>query len=289
MEYVIDCVKKIFIIIVILSSPYTWCSEEILLTRYGYGLLIWDGVRHDKPGVWSYLSETDRINDIIYPNFQTSDDENKATQERYKFYVQLVVQQKDKHLQATVIFKNQSMHPYFLHRQGIMEPHGSYFYPLCSNAFSITTGGILLNFLKMKCIYYIEDEQYNWKKIPANSIYSFTVNLNEAYAFLPGKRRYNIGSMEYNVVTEGWRREQSIYKSFFSIMEWEYTCEIQKNISYIEYGKNVCEPGKLSFSSFLYTMGYEGERDDNHFRVRTNQVITYVDGKTLKPFYENQY
>lgn len=270
---------------------YARCSEEVLLTTSGYGFLMWDGIKHDKPGIWPYyyLSDAKHINDMIYPNFRISDAENKVTQKKYKLYTQLVVQQKNKYLQAHVVFKNRSKISYFVHLSGILSPRNAVSHPLCNNAFSITTGGTLLNFLLVPCRYYSEDEPDNWREVMANSDYNFTINLNEAYAFPPGYRRYNIGSLEYNVVTEKWLREQYFFNLMFSIFEWELSCKTRKNTSYIKHEKNVCKIKDSTLRSFLYFHGFEGSNENEHFSIRTNQVVIYANGETLKPFYDNQY
>lgn len=270
---------------------YARSSEEVLLTRYGYGFLLWDGIKHDKPGIWTYYErpDTQRINDIISPNFRISDAESQAMQENHKLYAKLDLRQKNKYLQAYVKLKNRSNRSYFVHLSGILSPHNAVSHPLCNDAFSITTEGISLDFLLVPCRYYSDDEPDNWREVTAGSDYNFIVNLNEAYAFPPGCRRYNIGSLEYNVVTQKWLREQYFFNLMFSIFEWELSCEIRKNISYIEHEKNVCKIKNCTLRSFLYFHGFEGSNESERFNIRTNQVVVYVSGEAIKPFYKSQY
>ncbi|WP_437434597.1 hypothetical protein [Yokenella regensburgei] len=274
-------------IFIIFNGAICYASEEMLLTRYGYGFLIWDGVKHDKPAIWPYfyLSGSNRINDRVYPRFEISDFENKKSQERQKLYVKLDVNKNNKYLQAHVVFQNKSTTPYYVHKSRLAEQKKNNFHPLCSDAFSITSEGILLNFLSMECRYDIEDE---WKEVPAGGTFTFSSNLNEAYAFPSGYRRYNIGSVEYQVVTENWFQEQNINEAMFSILDWEYHCKIEKNVSYIESGGAVCDLDKKSFSTFIYLTGLKSERSGNKFYIRTNQVTIYLDGDTLQPFNYNQ-
>lgn len=277
-------------IVTTFSPSHVRGSEEIVLTRYGYGFK-WDGIRHNTPSIWPfpYLADARHINDVIYLNFRTSDSENKSTQAKRQFYVHLSLHQKNKYLQATVSFQNKSNKSYFVHRKGLIVLHDPYFYPLCSDVFSITTDGIILHFLKSACIYFIEDENKHWKEIPAGKNYSFTVNLNEAYAFPYGNRRYNIGSKEYDVVTKEWFHELNIFTLMFSILEWRISCRVNKNISHIERLINDCEQEETSFKYHLERIGIRRENSNNQFNIRTNQVIIYINGEELKHSYDNQY
>ena len=133
----------------------------------------------------------------------------------------------------------------------------------------------------MVCHY---DQDEEWEKIPAGGTFAFSANLNEAYAFPSEYRRYNIGSHTYQVVTENWFQEQNINEAMFAILDWEYHCKIEKNVSYIKYDKFVCDMEKKSFSSFIYLSGLRSEISEHEFYIRTNQVTIYVDGETVHPF-----
>lgn len=41
-----------------------------------------------------------------------------------------------------------------------------------------------------------------WLSIEPGEIFSYTIPLNRAYEFLPGEHQYQIGSLEYPIVTE---------------------------------------------------------------------------------------
>ncbi|MGK9174945.1 hypothetical protein KXR87_17275 [Yokenella regensburgei] len=278
--------RLVLSIVIIFNGAICYASEEMLLIRYHYGSLVWDGARHEKPDIVPYFffSDATRINDVNYPRFTIGDVESNASQEEYKLSVKLDVKKKDKYLQAHVVIKNKSTTPYYVHRYMLAEK-GS-IYPLCGNVFSIVADGIILRYLKIECHYDRDDE---WQKIPAGGSFAYSVNLNEAYAFPSGYRRYNIGSHTYQVVTENWFQEQNINEAMFSILDWEYHCKIEKNVSYIESGGAVCDLDKKSFSTFIYLTGLKSERSGNKFYIRTNQVTIYLDGDTLQPFNYNQY
>ena len=273
--------KWMLAIVIMFNGAICYASEEMLLTRYHYGSLVWDGARHEKAAIVPYFisSDSTRINHVIYPRFNIGDAESKALQEEYKLSVKLDVKKKNKYLQARVVFQNKSTIPYYVHKNMLARARSSD--PLCGNAFSIATDGIELRYLKMVCHY---DQDEEWEKIPAGGTFAFSANLNEAYAFPSGYRRYNIGSHTYQVVTENWFQEQNINEAMFAILDWEYHCKIKKNVSYIESGRAVCDHEKKSFSAFILLSGLRSEISENEFYIRTNQVTIYVDGDTLHPF-----
>ncbi|MGK9174944.1 hypothetical protein KXR87_17270 [Yokenella regensburgei] len=278
--------KWMLAIVIIFNGATCYASEEMLLIRYHYGSLVWDGARHEKAAIVPYFISSDatRINDVIYPRFTIGDAESKALQEEYKLSVKLDVKKKDKYLQARVVIQNKSTIPYYVHKNMLATAISSD--PLCGNTFSIATDGIELRYLQTMCHY---DRDEEWERIPAGGTFAYSVNLNEAYAFPSGYRRYNIGSLEYDVVTENWFQEQNINEAMFAILDWEYHCKIEKNVSYIKYDKFVCDMEKKSFSSFIYLSGLRSEISENEFYIRTNQVTIYLDGDTLQPFDYNRY
>ena len=140
-------------IVIISHGAICYASEEMLLIRYHYGSLVWDGARHEKAAIVPYFifSDATRINDVIYPRFHIGDAQSKALQEEYKLSVKLDVKKKDKYLQARVVFQNKSTTPYFVHKNMLARARS--FDPLCGNAFSIATDGIELKYLQTVCHY----------------------------------------------------------------------------------------------------------------------------------------
>lgn len=207
-------------------------TEDIVLNKMGFGRLVWDGERHDKPMAWRYFK--DRSDGWIYSGYRISDSESVAEQKKHALYVNLAVKQKGKYVLASVTFKNESIQPYFIHQSRIPSRYLRFFYPLCSNAFLIKTDGILLDYLGSRCEFtdHIHDKLTSWRKINPGKEYHFTIKLNDvytdsstsayAYVFPEGVRRYNIGSLEYSIVNENWFIQQSMYELAFNLLDFKY-------------------------------------------------------------------
>lgn len=58
------------------------------------------------------------------------------------------------------------------------------------------------------------DEKSDWIEISPGEKLSYTVNLNDYYAFLPAKHQYDIGTVEFTLVNSNWFLEQHIYDLF---------------------------------------------------------------------------
>ncbi|MDU4436165.1 hypothetical protein CHU32_19995 [Superficieibacter electus] len=274
------------VVFLILSFiPYASASEEVLLTRYGYGSLIWDGEKHDAPAIWQYFSDLDYSTNKIFNNYELSDAQNEFNKSKYKLDVRLKVRQKDGNLLAMVTFYNGSVHSFYIYRNRL--PADLYFYPLCGNAFSINADSIHLDYLGRRCQFDDGEEKKSWHKIRAGETYDFTVKLNDAYAFPPGIRRYNIRTLEYSIVKDEWFIEQSIFSSLFSILKWQYTCEGRKSVDFIDRVRWSCEFGYPDIEDFFSKLGYYGLSDDDYFEIRTNQVNVLIDGSALHSFYKN--
>lgn len=271
--------------IFIFLTRNVFASEDIVLNKYGYGSLIWDGIKHDKPEIWPYPLPENQANYARYHSYEISDTQNFINQLKYEINIELTIQQKKNDLFALVQFHNNSPHNYFIHRSKL-SVDDPIFYPLCSNAFSINTDNIHLNYLKQRCQLDSEREKDNWQLIPAGNAYSFSVKLNDAYAFPPGLRRYNIGSLEYTIVKEEWFIEQSINNLFLSILEWKYSCMEKDGENYVIKARNVCDPYRNNIQEILLELGLDGVDYDNHFIARTNQCVIMIDGSTLKSIYD---
>lgn len=283
------------IIVIIFSFVFCMChafaSEDVVLNRYGYGLRKWNESlnKYDKAMVSDHGG--------IYYHYNISDSKSKLEQSKRGIYVHLEVRQEGSNVIAEVNFYNRSHHSYFIFKNNIGLSNGDGFYPLCDDAFMVTTEGIRLDYLGMFCAFdsnqYI-DEKINWLEIPAGNAYSFTINLNDVYNFLPEKRRYNIGSLEYIIVNNDWFTEQLIYGYYgtlFSILDWQYMCKVNEGGNYIEK-RWLCESDAArddkSAQSFLRRFDYDGLDRGNYFKIRTNQVVIDVDGdKTFPPKPEN--
>lgn len=271
--------------LILFFIPYTSASEDVLLTKYGYGSLIWNGEKHDVPAIWQYPINLDYPSNKIFNNYELSDIQNEFNKSKHKLDARLKVSQKDGNLLAIVTFYNRSINSFYIYRNRL--PANLYFYPLCGDAFSINADSIHLDYLGRRCQFDDWGEKKSWRKIRVGETYDFTVKLNDAYAFPPGIRRYNIGTLEYSIVKDEWFIEQSIFSSLFSILKWQYTCEGRKGVDYINRVRWPCEFGNPDIEDFFSNLGYDGFSDDYYFEIRTNQVNILIDGDALHSFYKN--
>ncbi|HGY7189163.1 TPA: hypothetical protein ACNTQE_005269, partial [Escherichia coli] len=70
----------------------------------------------------------------------------------------------------------------------------------------ITTNNVLLDYLSSKCEFDEYNFDHDWIEIPARQSRVFSFILNDAYVFLPGEHRYDIGSLEYYFTDVRWIR-----------------------------------------------------------------------------------
>lgn len=187
--------SAIVLFLILCFIPYTSASEDVLLTKYGYGSLIWNGEKHDVPAIWQYPINLDYSSNKIFNNYKLSDIQNEFNKSKHKLDARLKVSQKDDNLLAIVTFYNRSIHSFYIYRNRL--PANLYFYPLCGDAFSINADSIHLDYLGRRCQFDDWEEKKSWRKIRVGETYDFTVKLNDTYAFPPGIRRYNIGTLEH--------------------------------------------------------------------------------------------
>lgn len=277
--------RVLVIFLILFFIPYTSASEDVLLTKYGYGSLIWNGEKHDVPAIWQYPINLDYSGNEIFNNYELSDIQNEFNKSKHKLDARLKVIQKDGNLLAIVTFYNRSINSFYIYRNRL--PANLYFYPLCGDAFSINADSIHLDYLGRRCQFDNWEEKKSWRKIRVGETYGFIVKLNDAYAFPPGIRRYNIGTLEYTIVKDEWFIEQSIFSSLFSILKWQYTCEGRKGVDYINRVRWPCEFGNPDIEDFFSKLGYDGFSDNYYFKIRTNQVNILIDGDALHSFYKN--
>lgn len=109
------------------------------------------------------------------------------------------------------------------------------------------------------------DEKSDWIEISPGEKLSYTVNLNDYYAFLPAKHQYDIGTVEFTLVNSNWFLEQHIYDLFFAIVDERHykQCKNTSGIvrKYIYKSWQLCETYRGRWSPLQELMNrfhYEG-------------------------------
>ncbi|MGB7799598.1 hypothetical protein [Buttiauxella sp.] len=283
--------------IFIIHASYVSASEDMILKKYVYGFRQYSQVRGEKylPPVIEPLSDTDLKEKSsvakIYPYFDIGDYESKIEKNNHHIDINLSVQQKKVSVMAMVSFYNSDHQAYFVHRSRLASNDS--FLPLCGHAFSVATDGISLAYLGRRCQFDDEDndKKPDWIEIPAGKTFSYTVKLNDAYLFPPGKRRYNIGTLKFFLANDTFFYEKRIYKTVFSILNWKFDdCETNKYSYYVQKVNELCkvlDPWKEDTAEGLLSkFDYDGLSPDNFFEARSNQVILNIDGDMLTSPYK---
>lgn len=289
---------KLVMMLFVFVSPlaYVAASEDVALLKYIYGFRQFSQVKGERylPAVIELLPYTDlkeNGGDIkIYPYYDMGEYESKMEQSKHHVDIHLTIQQKNSSAFATVSFYNRSLQTYFVHRSRLARKKEQ---PLCGDTFSIATEGIRLVYLGWRCQFEDEDndKKPDWVEIPAGKTFSYTIKLNDAYLFPLGRRRYNIGTLEFFIANDTFFYEKRIYKNAFSILNWKLgNCETDK---YSYYPQNINELCKIidpwkedTAEGLLRKFDYDGLSPDNFFEARSNQVIINIDGGTLTSPYE---
>lgn len=286
--------KNINIIIYtfIFYVSYVSASEELVLKKYIYGLRQYNQVDGRKylPPVIESLPHSDlkEIGTVerIYPYYDIGDYESNVEKNNHQIDIDHFVQQKSSDVMAIVSFHNTGKKKYYVYKNRLALK--KYLTPLCDHAFSIASEGISLVYLGGRCMF--EGEDTDWVVIPAGKIFSYTVKLNDAYLFPPGKRRYNIGTLKFRIATDTYFYEERIYRYLFSIANWKYyPC---KNKRYYSLRRiiDLCEKENPwrdnTIESFMYEFNYDGHAPNSYFEARSNQVVIEIDGDKLSSPYD---
>ncbi|WP_163351179.1 hypothetical protein [Klebsiella aerogenes] len=189
---------RIFVACLLLSLPAK--SNDLTVMKYEYGMREWDGHKYDKGIVYSLPT--------YHTRYIISDIENINIKNNLNVTLDLSIKEEQRVILATVRFKNDGASSLFIPKRSFSS---------LSRNFLITTDNIMLKYLGGRFDYGGDFERDDWIEVPPKKMASFTQILNENYEFLPGKRLYNIGSLEYTVVNEGWFIDKSIYNKLISI------------------------------------------------------------------------
>lgn len=131
-------------------------------------------------------------------------------------YAHLQLKHNKSLITANVTLHNKSNSSYYVHRMNLpANIHESPYSPLCSGSFLIVTNNIRLDYIrKITCRFDLWMKKSDWIEISPGEKLSYTVNLNDYYAFLPAKHQYDIGTVEFTLVNSNWFLEQHIYDLF---------------------------------------------------------------------------
>ena len=266
-------------------------SEEVTLRKYGYGKLYWNGVLHKKPELYPLLESKRYITPDTPPSgvppfYKTSDLESENMQLDTKVILHLSINQKNGDVFAIVKIENNSTKSYFMSMRNLPKFNSKKMTNSlpCSEMFLITADNIRLDYLGGKCSHSSYQERDSWVEIFAGKSLSYRVKLNDTYEFPSGKMRYNIGTLEYSMVNEKWFIEQNSNVAFFSIMNKNEMCDEE------EYSMRMINPDKANCSyaddadnieGFLSKYNFNGG-DLNGFILRSNQIITEIDGDEIR-------
>ncbi|WP_410751705.1 hypothetical protein [Citrobacter sp. U14242] len=278
--------NNIFYFIILFCSFFTFAGENYFSAIYGYGKR--NG--GDYPFVYP-LSLENKKNHYILDSF-----DNNKEQDLHQVFAYLSVKKKEHQVLAKVTFKNLSKESYFVHRNRLtLDNDGTgsgIISSMCGKSFIITTNNILLDYLSSKCEFDEYNFDHDWIEIPAGQSRSFSFVLNDAYIFLPGEHRYDIGSLEYYFTDAKWIRKKKIYRSLFYIIKFRVgICSSRLGGDYIfQENNSYCEPedeNLIDIEYFLWRLGLNGGHEGMYFNIRTNQVVIDIDGCDIHSLYDN--
>ncbi len=275
-------------------------ATEVVLIKYGYGKIYWGKKASTAEPVVYPLSESSAYEDLIrkqpdatisdlYPYYEISEKESKWRQKKYAIDVFLTVRQEKHNVVANVIFHNKSNKNYFIYKWGMPSTaRDPFFGVMCGSSFLITTNNIKLDYLGHSCDFG-GDMQDWWLKIESGESLSYTIPLNRAYEFLPGKHQYQIGSLEYPIVTEQWFSEKNIYNAMFSVFDERSSCPIKTDYPLVSERRFLCPQygaGENGLRRILNNIGFNGDGSEYYFKIRTNQVSILIDADKYTSYYQ---
>lgn len=278
--------NNIFYFIILFCSFFSFADESYFSIIYGYG-------KHngaDNPYVYP-LSIENKKNYYMLSSF-----DNNKEQNLHQVFAYLSVEKKVHQALAKVTFNNSSKESYFIHRNRLtLDNDGedvSTISSTCGKTFVISTNSILLDYLSSRCEFDEYNFDHDWVEIPAGQSRSFSFVLNDAYVFLPGEHRYDIGSLEYYFTDAKWIRKKKIYRSLFDIIKFRVgICSSRLGGDYIFQKNNShCEPEDedlIDIEYFLWRLGLNGGLEKMYYNIRTNQVVIDIDGSDIHSLYDN--
>lgn len=281
--------NKVFLFLVFSSYLNVVCADDFVehylkVRKYAYGSLIWNGVKHSKPEVYSlmelneYIPSDTNIFDIG-SRYVVGQSKNKSTLDTYNINMSLTVSITENNVIAKVNFVNNSGQSFFLYKKELPIFNGK----ICEDRFLIMTDDIQLNYLGGWCDFGSNFNQLDWVEVTHGSEYSYAIFLNQFYEFLPELKRYSIGSLEQTLINHDWMIRRHTTELMFSVLDFHLNCDYTEQIDYLSSinNANICK--RKNISDYLSDMGFY-ERA-SLVSIRTNEFLIDVDGREIKSFY----
>ncbi|EML4683403.1 TPA: hypothetical protein U2L42_002557 [Citrobacter amalonaticus] len=267
--------KNIFFIIFIISS-LTFPNESCGFIKYGYGRF--SGI--DRPFI--YILHPDDDNHY----FGISLLQSNKSQLQHNLYTHLSVKRKEHKIISVVTFLNKSEKSYFIHRNRLtLDTEGGSFHSfsqMCGETFLITTNTIRLDYLGSRCEfdrYYFDND---WVEIPSHRSISFNFIISDVYVFLPGKHRYNFGSLEFYVTDSKWITIKKINRLMFDIFQYKYKAFSQPEHGYLfPLEERHYDHEQYDIRELFQSLNLNGGQGNMYFNIRTNQLIIDIDGNEV--------
>lgn len=277
--------KKILLMILVIPN---WLSaNELSIIKYGYGMRGWNGYEYEKaqlhPKQW-YLPN--------YPivRFKSFEVANTNEQALNGLYLSLSIKKNNNNILATLSFKNEKSHPYFIRTTSLPyipteNKEIASDIKLCRMLFFISTANISLDYLGSICDYRSSFEKDDWYKLSPHSEVHFQIKLNEYYYFMPNIKIYSIRTTDFTFVKQEWFIEQNINKKILSLIgdgNNPHQYHIPPHLPPIK-NNYISESNQLI--KFMDRFNFKGINSNNILMVKSNQVHIKIDGKKVKSLY----
>lgn len=252
-------------------------AEEGITRKYAYGYGASQGysvVLHGEPGYYPLMN--DEKYNILYPGYFVNDQENARIQSISGMHMQLSISKIGGGVKANLIISNRGRQSFFIFR-GSLTP--------CGNNFLVISGNVKLDYLGgLKCNFGSDYDPANWVEIRKGEKLIFNVNLEKLYIFPVGKRKYEIGSLEYPFFDETLMAWKGIYERMFYLFSWTYDDNTIWNemylMPYISDIDGVSRDGINDIRGFLMGLGVENKEGPS-FYIRSNKVVIDIDGNKI--------
>lgn len=205
--------KSLLKIILITLFSFQSMAGDLTIVENGYGKRGWDVTKYENIKVHP-LSK-------YYGHYFTSDFKRLDGSSKFNASVNLSIKKEKKNILAVVSIKNLGGKSFFIREIEFPSSFASLKHNentisiSCRMSFYITTGNIILDYIGALCDYMGNNDKEDWTEFSPGVERSYTVVLNDSFEFIPGKKYYNIGTTEYNVVNDDWFLERSMYSYFF--------------------------------------------------------------------------
>lgn len=240
-------------------------ENYLIPKKNAYGSLVFAENKHEHPAVYDLFQSNKFITkDTTYfdltPDYALSKQEDIILQQANHVLLTLSVKTVKKNIIATVNFYNDYDDYLYVYKKNT--PYNGK--ELCDKRFLITSYDVILDYLGGWCNYGSDMSFSAWLKIPPKGNYTYQVNLNDYYVFLPDKHRYNVGTFEHLIVRSDWFRNENINTAMFNIL-------------------NQSNP-KKKIDDLLYNLNLYGAKLGVF--LRSNEISLLIDGSEINSLYK---